>query len=89
MKRDVLRAYWILLDGARVGKIRLGGTLSVEIGPGEHWAQARIDICGSRRVDFHAGPGEEVRLVVEPAGNAFMLWQIVLPTGGLRLARVS
>ncbi|MEV6695239.1 hypothetical protein AB0M35_27580 [Micromonospora sp. NPDC051196] len=87
--RDQLRAYELVVDGQSYGRIRRGEEVRFEVAPGSHWAQARIDWTGSPRLAFHAAPGDEVVLQVEPAGNSLMLWQLLGSTTYLRLTRVA
>ena len=44
---DLLRGYRILIDGEAVGKLRLGGSLTVEHPPGLAKIEARIDWCSA------------------------------------------
>ncbi|MGC5030460.1 hypothetical protein [Micromonospora sp. DT229] len=87
--RDHLRAYELVVDGQPYGRVRRGEEVRFEVTPGRHWAQARIDWTGSPRLTFDAAPGDEVVLQVEPAGNSFMLWQLLGSTSYLRLTRVA
>ncbi len=85
---DRLRTYRFLLDGEVRGHIRRGATLSFEIHPGRHWAQARIDWTGSPRLEFDAAPGETVYLEVRPRPNPLtVLWYLPGTTRWLRLSR--
>jgi hypothetical protein len=44
---DVLRAYRILVDGAEIGRLRRGGTLSLMRPEGPALVEARIDWCSA------------------------------------------
>ena len=86
---DRLRAYRFVVDGEVRGHIRRGKTLSFEIQPGRHWAQALIDWTGSPQLEFEAAPGETVRLEVRPRPNPFtVLWYLPGTTRWLRLAQI-
>ena len=88
--RDKLRAYQLTVDGAQAGRIRSGETLDLPISPGRHWAEARIDWSGSRRLEFEAAAGAAVRLKVEPNGNLLnATWQIFTRRAWLRLTHLE
>lgn len=55
--RDWLRAYRLFIDDAPHGKIKRGQEVSVDITPGPHEVEARIDWTGSPRLAFTASPG--------------------------------
>ena len=65
---DRARAYQILVDGAIRGTVRCGRELSVAVPPGRHIVRARLNWTGSEAVPIHFGPGETVRMRVEPRG---------------------
>ena len=56
--RDRFRAYQILVDGTRVAAVQAGARVKVEISPGPHEVQARIDWCSSPRVNVEARDGD-------------------------------
>ncbi|SHN44710.1 hypothetical protein [Cryptosporangium aurantiacum] len=58
------------MDGRRIGKLKRGESLTVEVSPGPHKVQALIDLDGSHRLEVNVPPGEEARLVVEPGEHA-------------------
>lgn len=83
---DLLRAYKILIDGHQVGTVRRGRRLSIDVSPGRHVAQARIDWTGSEELEFDVAAGSLMVLWVEPAGDAFHgLERASTRTGYLRL----
>ena len=59
-----LRAYSIFLDGARVGKIKDGETVTYPLSPGSHTVQARIDWCRTKPVEITVKPGQDIPLEV-------------------------
>jgi hypothetical protein len=83
--RDLLRAYRLVVDGHTIGEVRSGQVLRVQVSPGQHEIQARIDWTGSRRWVVHVADGSEARFRVEPAGNALMLWQALGTESYLRM----
>jgi hypothetical protein len=64
---DLLRRYRILLDGVEIGRLRLGGTISVERPPGRVLIEARIDWCSAAPLIIPVVAGEET--VVEVANT--------------------
>ncbi len=44
---DRLRAYRILVDGQEVGRVRNGGTITIDLPSIAHVLQAKVDWCGS------------------------------------------
>jgi len=72
---DRLRAYVVNLDGATVGSVRAGKTVTVPVSVGKHSLALRIDWCGSPRVDFEARPGENV---VFECGSNISGWRLPL-----------
>jgi hypothetical protein len=64
---STLRAFRVLVDGNKVGRVRQGGELAVDVEPGTHVVQIKIDWAGSKPLEVTAGPGEVIRLVCETA----------------------
>ena len=58
--RDFLRAYVVVIDGEKVGKIRRGQTKEFPISSGQHELVLRIDWCGSRTIRFSVNDGDEL-----------------------------
>ena len=65
---DRARAYQVLVDGTVRGGVRCGRELTLALPPGRHLVRARLDLTGSETVPIHLGPGETVRMQVEPRG---------------------
>lgn len=84
--RDLLRKYWIEVDGTRVGTLSRGDTAEFAVVPGTHRVRARIDWTGSAPLRLELAPGEVVRLRVEPGGTVFRADQLFRRTGYLRLS---
>jgi hypothetical protein len=82
---DIFRRYNIKVDGEQVGKIRRGGQVSVEVAPGSHYVQARIDWVGSPAREANVIDGTDVHLMVRPAGNAFQALYQMTKHGYLKL----
>jgi len=68
--RDRLRAYRIFVDGTNVGDVRAGGQVELEISPGRHRVEARVDWCSSTPLSVEAS-GEPIRLEV---GSDWSSW---------------
>lgn len=64
--RDRRRRYNVKIDGELVGKVGRGGHFAVEVTPGSHHVQARIDWTGSPHVDVNVADGTDVHLTVRP-----------------------
>jgi hypothetical protein len=89
---DLLRRYRIFLDGVEVGKLRVGGTISVERPPGHVLIEARIDWCSALPLIVPVVAGEET--VVEVANShglagAMAELETLEPETYLKLTRVS
>ncbi|WP_157944055.1 hypothetical protein [Blastococcus atacamensis] len=65
----LLRRYWILIDGRRVGAVKRGATLRTTVTPGPHTVVARIDWTGSPSIDVDVPAGGRVVLDVEPSSD--------------------
>ncbi len=59
--------------------------LIVDVPPGRHRVQARIDWTGSESIDVDVAAGVDVHLVVETTGTAFEFWQAFTRSGYLCL----
>ncbi len=57
---DAMRAYWVVVDGKKVGTVKNGRSSSFSIPPGEHTITMKIDWLGSRSLNFTAGEGDTV-----------------------------
>ena len=73
---DRFRRYRILVDGAEVGRLRQGERLAVEVAPGPHEVEARIDWCGSRVLEFECADEAPVEVVVRSAVRG---WRLLFP----------
>lgn len=77
---DAARTYEVLIDGAVVNRIKQGATLQLEVPPGEHYLQLKIDWCGSRRVSFKVDDNESLTFHVKSnlRGRVFQTLYFVL-----------
>jgi hypothetical protein len=55
---DSARAYKVVRDGNVVGKINDDQWLELEVAPGKHQLQMKIDWCYSNMVDFEMGESD-------------------------------
>lgn len=85
--RDKLRDYKVLVDEEPVGTLREGGKFVLELAPGEHTVQCKVDWCSSPRPTVTFPDEGDVCMTVEPNGGPFTaVIQIVLePKNYLRL----
>jgi hypothetical protein len=63
---DRLRGYKVVIDGAAMGRIRNGETVSFEVSPGSHEVQMRMDWKRSEPFRVEATNDTPTRLVVRP-----------------------
>lgn len=84
--RDAVRSYLLEVAGEDAGSIKAGETVTLEVPAGSHKVRASVDWTGSPAVIVDAQPGEQIQLLVEPAGSAFSaLFQIFKPMSYLKL----
>ena len=72
---DSLREYIMVLDGAEIGRIRVGESFKMPISPGEHQIFLKIDWCRSNLLNFTAEEGIQVEL---ECGSSLTGWRIFL-----------
>jgi hypothetical protein len=66
---DRRRAYRIFLDGRKVGAIRSGESQKLEVSPGRHGLQLKIDWCSSEKLSVEAKDDAVVSLVCRPTAT--------------------
>ena len=69
-RRDILRAYVVILDGHRAGRLKGSGANEYVVSPGDHTLRLKTDWMGSDRASFHLVAGEVAEFVCEPNGSA-------------------
>jgi hypothetical protein len=74
--RDSIRRYKVWLDGERIGMLRPDEELSIEVQPGAHEVQIKLDWGSSPRRSVELSPGEIARLRCGPGS----LLGIVVPS---------
>ena len=79
---DRLRAYRILVDGQERGKVSRGESVVLDVEPGAHEVQARIDWCRSPVFQLELAAGEQAHLECRPnASGPTALWYITAGFG--------
>jgi hypothetical protein len=65
----------VYLDGARIGSLEDGQTLTREIAPGRHVLKAHNTLLG-KTVEFDAAPGEDVRFATanRKGFGSWLIW---------------
>ncbi len=58
------RAYGLYVDGKRVGKIRCGETVNLNVSPGPHVLHARIDLIRGNRLHVGIDSGQSISVAV-------------------------
>lgn len=69
---DLLRAYTLLVDGAARGEVKQGETLEIELPPGEHRVQMKIDWATSP--ELVVSGDRDVDLRCRANANPFLMW---------------
>ncbi len=72
-----LRSYKVKVDGAILGRVPAGGSVTIPVAPGRHSIALRVDWCGSESIDFEARPGEH--LYFECGSNLVDGWGLLFP----------
>ena len=67
--RDMLRGYKLLVDGAERGVVKRGQQVRVELAPGMHTLQLKIDWCTSQEERVFLRPGELGYFSCAPGGH--------------------
>jgi hypothetical protein len=80
--RDRFRAYRVLLDGKETRRLVFGETVEIEVEPGQHRLQIRIDWSGSNERHVTVKAGECAEFVCRPSGAAWSAWRTVLSKTG-------
>ena len=55
---DRIRAYHVVLDGEKITKISNGGSVELDVEPGEHELYLKIDWCRSNKINFSISEGQ-------------------------------
>ena len=80
--QDRVRDYVVLVDGIEQGRIGNGGEVSIEVSPGTHAIQLKVDWCRSRPLEVRLAEGETKSLACGPNSHPFLvLFYIIFRTG--------
>jgi hypothetical protein len=79
--RDRLRAYDVLIDGARAGAVRPGQTVDFAVAPGEHGVQLTVDWCSSPVRVVRLAAGQWAQFQCQPNGSTLEMWRMFITPG--------
>lgn len=85
---DAVRAYKIFVDGEARGEIRQGGEVSLDVPPGQHVVQLRVDWCTSSEVTVRAGEAPVV-LACRPKSSWHAFNAFFDPSHYIRLEQID
>lgn len=72
--RDKSRNYEIIIDGEICDKIKNGETKNIDISPGHHTINLKIDWCRSNTIEFDILDNETIEF---DCGNSMHTWRIL------------
>jgi hypothetical protein len=67
--QDRFRAYRLIIDGQRAGKLKRGQSIQIGVEPGTHSVQMSIDWCSSKTLDVDVAVGARINLLCRPASD--------------------
>jgi hypothetical protein len=70
--QDRARQYNILVDGREVASVASGAAVEIEVEPGKHVVQMKIDWCNSQKFDVDVGAEQTVTLECGPNASPFL-----------------
>jgi len=73
--RDRFRAYYIFIDGELVGNIKASSDFRVNVTPGRHQIELRIDWCSSPPLDLSVEDGSNTVVTCGP--NSKWLFELI------------
>jgi hypothetical protein len=79
--RDRWRAYRILIDGRKVGKLKRGQSARFELPAGLHTIQAAVDWMHSAKFHISGDVPEIYRLRCGPSGSPLTAWRDIHKRG--------
>ena len=74
---NLARKFGIYIDDKKIGTISHGETKEFEINPGEHKIKAKIDWCGSQKLEFNIADNE----IKEMEIGGFKNGKTIMPVG--------
>jgi hypothetical protein len=87
-RADRVRAYRVILDKKKVATIREAESEELELAPGAHKLQFRIDFCRSRTLELDVKPGEQLAIWCKPNAN-FLTWPFFMTVGCARYIAIG
>ncbi len=66
---DRARAYKVLVDGEERGKVKHGEGVEIEVAPGDHQVQMKVDWATSQPLSVTLAEGERAEFVCAPNAN--------------------
>jgi len=63
---DRARAYKVLVDGEKRGAVKQGEGVEIEVDPGPHRVQMKVDWAGSPTLEVNLAEGERAEFVCAP-----------------------
>jgi hypothetical protein len=87
----VFRAYWLVIDGAKVGRVKRGKSLTVDVEPGQHELHLALDWTRSPSLNLTLGEREEAILCCQARGNAVtqIVWGTFYPKRAIKIELVG
>jgi len=77
-----LRAYSVLLDDTRIGRIKNGETAEFSVEPGSHYVQYKMGFSKSKPLQIQVHQGETAKLVIEKdAPSPLKYWSALVVLG--------
>lgn len=77
----IFRSYWVVIDGAKAGRVKRGSSLKVDVEPGKHELHLAVDWTRSRSVNLVLDGDEDALVRARARGNAFtaVFWGTFYP----------
>jgi len=76
-RRDSARSFVVVVDGKKMGKLRSGDEIVLQVTPGKHRVQGRIDWAGSPKVEVDLTAGQRAVMRLRSASSALRLDQTI------------
>ena len=70
--QDRARKYIIQVDDKEVASVSNGAAVEIEVEPGKHAVQMKIDWCNSQKFDVDVGAEQTVTLECGPSASPFL-----------------
>jgi hypothetical protein len=87
-RADRVRAYRVFLDKKKVAAIHEAESEELELTPGVHKLQFRIDFCRSRTLELDVKQGEQLAVWCKPNAN-LLTWPFFMTVGCARYIAIA